>query len=239
MTRFSPHSHSSCWHPRNRSPRTRRKSRTERSRKQSMRNSLVVTLLTGLLLPGCSDDRKTVSGISDAMDQVAADYPLVMMASPEITNYAPPVNRWPLKPGDRLTRYDLMKLWSASMDKWHRTALVWVVSNSGPAGAIPFGAWFTSEDGLLPHRDPETDRAHYHYLYRGHFPVKAYRPRARTFEKDIKLMEEALPPSLRGYVDPLDHLFTVEYIRMKRTWGSTEKFLESERAKYYGERGSW
>ena len=74
-----------------------------------MRNSLLVTL-PGLLLLGCIGDRHTVSGISDAIeqaiDQVAADYPLVMTASPEMTNYAPPFSRWPLKPGDRLTKYN-------------------------------------------------------------------------------------------------------------------------------------
>ena len=208
-----------------------------------MRNSLLVTL-PGLLLLGCIGDRHTVSGISDAIDQaidqVAADYPLVMTASPEMTNYAPPFSRWPLKPGDRVTPYDLQKLWTVFSDKWHRTAVVWVVSESGPAGAIPFGAWFTSEDGLLPHRDPTTDPSHYHYIYRGHFPVKAIRVGVgSTFEKDIELMEEAMPPSLRGYVDPLNHLVTIEYIRIRRSFASTEDFLDSEKAKYYGERGSW
>ena len=208
-----------------------------------MRTSLVVTL-PGLLLLGCIADRQTISSISDAIDQaidqVAADYPLVMMASPEITNYAPPANQWPLKPGDRVTTYDLHKLRKAFSDKWHRTAVVWVVSESGPAGAIPFGAWFTLESGLLPHRDPKADPSHFHHIYRGHFPVKAIRVGVwSTFENDIELMEEILPPSLRGYVDPADHIVTIEYIRLRRTFASTEDFLESERVRYYGERGSW
>ena len=153
--------------------------------------------------------------------QAVADDPRVMMASPEITNYTPPVAQWPLKPGDRVTPYDLQKIWTAFDDEWHRTALVWVVSESGPAGAIPFGAWFTSEHGLLPHRDPKTDPSHYHYMYRGHFPVKAFgNGVSSTFEKDIPLMEEALPPSLRGYVDPLDHIVTAEYKRWRTIRGS-------------------
>lgn len=204
-----------------------------------MRTLLSVTL-TGLLLLGCIEDRKTVPRVSDAIDQAAAADPRVMMASPEITNYTPPVAQWPPKPGDRVTRYDLQKIWTAFSDRWHRTAVVWVVSESGPSGAIPFGAWFTLEDGLLPHRDPETDPSHYHYMYRGHFPVKARGSGiGRSFEKEIRLMEEALPPSLRGYVDPLDHIVTVEYHRMRRSFASTEAFLESERSKYYGERVSW
>ena len=204
-----------------------------------MRNLLAVPL-TGLFLLGCIEDRQIVSRVSDAIDQAVADDPRVMMASPEITNYTPPVAQWPLKPGDRVTPYDLQKIWTAFDDEWHRTALVWVVSESGPAGAIPFGAWFTSEHGLLPHRDPKTDPSHYHYMYRGHFPVKAFgNGVSSTFEKDIPLMEEALPPSLRGYVDPLDHIVTAEYLRMKRVFASTEDFLESERSKYYGERVSW
>lgn len=48
-----------------------------------------------------------------------------------------------------------------------------------------------------------------------------------------------MPPSLRGYVDPLNHLVTIEYIRIRRTFASTADFLDSEKAKYYGERGSW
>ena len=46
---------------------------------------------------GDADGVRWSDAIDQAIDQVAADYPLAMMASPEIANYAPPENQWPLR----------------------------------------------------------------------------------------------------------------------------------------------
>ena len=121
-------------------------------------------LLTLAALAGCRE-RPGPSGTApkpshDAVTvALEADYPRVMFADPEATNYAPP--DWPLEPGDRITRDQYNRLLSKHSDDYDwGDAVVWVVGESGPAGAIPFGAWFTTESGLLP-GEPEVERRAY------------------------------------------------------------------------------
>ena len=63
-------------------------------------------------------------------------------------------------------------------------AVVWVVDESGPEGAVPFGAWFRWEwNGTR------------HIVYLGHLRVMSRNP----------LDDGDIPPSLRGIVDPRRH----------------------------------
>ena len=181
------------------------------------------------------------SASQEHLAALQADWPRVIFASDTATNYAPP--GWPLEPGDRVTHHEATRLISKfGIDAWGRRAVVWVVRDTNPTTATPFGAWFSREKGML-HGEPEPSAYHLrgHKLYHGHFPVRAegvgHGP--ATFEEDLERMEALLPPSLRGFVDHRRHLFDSEYSRRRKSFGGYKYFYEAERKAYYGVGASW
>ena len=179
-------------------------------------------------LTGCQEPPKSTSAPpNDPITQAAldGDYPRVMRASPEITNYTLP--NWPLEPGDTVTGVQWTKLSLKYGSKWGM-GVVWVVGQSG--AVLPFVAgfdydWTNTYVGHLPARLD-------HYGSgggRGHW---------------VPELESELPASLRGVVDVPAHIPSpVEWQDfrnlVKSTPGGLREILEKERNKYYGPGASW
>ncbi len=212
-------------------------------------------LLTLAALAACAAPPDPKSGVREAAEEAAANDPRIMMADPAATNYAPP--NWQLKPGDRITNDDWYQLpYDPDLGK----AVVWVVSESGLPGAVPFGAWFRWEEGMLPGEtlyigpeggtneppDPLRPQLHLrpntHQLYVGHFPVKVSNmwsvPEGHIDRRD---MEDGLPPALVGVLDPAinDIVRSSANTARQRSYPTVADFLEAERARYYGPGASW
>ena len=107
------------------------------------------------ILPAVLAALSACAPVDDGMNRPSADpraaaEPNLVRASADVANYAPP--DWPLKPGDRVTSEEwdglIGRFYGGFGSSFH--AVVWVVSESGAAGAIPFGAWWSMESGLLP-----------------------------------------------------------------------------------------
>ena len=179
-------------------------------------------------LTGCQEPPKSTSAPpNDPITQAAldGDYPRVIRASPEITNYTLP--NWPLEPGDTVTGVQWRKLDLRYGSKWGM-GVVWVVGQSG--AVLPFVAgfdygWTNTYVGHLPARLD-------HYGSgggRGHWAPE---------------LESELPASLRGVVDVRDHIPSLAEWQdfrnlVKSTPGGLREILEKERNKYYGPGASW
>ena len=169
----------------------------------------------------------------------AAGHPNILVASPEATNYAPP--GWPLEPGDVVASNEwgredgLGKEGAPSWEQlhwqwggWSGLAVVWVIGDSGPAGAKPFGAKFGYHD------DGTT-------TYYGHAPVTfGYDPLSLSSWKRESI-EEEIPPPLRGLVNIDDHgeKETVETRRALFEELGIAEVTRRGRDPYYGKGASW
>ena len=157
--------------------------------------------------------------------EAAATDPRIMLASPEATNYAPP--DWPLNPGDEVTRRDWVKLDLRYGNHWGM-AVVWVVSERGLPGALPFGAGFA-----FPKRPGD-----HPVTYVGHVPMRPVNGKDRVW---ARAMERELPESLRGVVIqdhiPSDPEWDQEN-NLRKAHGWLE-YLENRRGRYHGEAVSW
>lgn len=180
-------------------------------------------------LAGCRDlpEASHPWPASDPAPQAAleADHPRVMLASPEITNYAPP--DWPLEPGETVTDLQWRGLEVEHGSRWG-IAVVWVVGESG--AALPFVAGFDYD---------------WTNTYVGHVPKRLdqYGPGVSGYHS-VADLESELPASLRGVVDVRDHIPSSAEWRdfrrlVKGTPGGLREVLETERKRYYGEGASW
>lgn len=226
-----------------------------------MRNTMRLTLSAVFAIVGaaCMFDGPDVAAAGpDAAVRAAVDAdPRIMWADPAVTNYTPP--GWPFEPGDRISRSKWNSRQRVPDSHWGE-GVVWVVRESGLKGAVPFGAWVTSEDGPAPGETPVVLKVYTmsdgskhpmllndsHRLYLGHFPVKGTDMLSYFYEDGCfhppavcRISDASLPPLLRGIVDPIDHVLTEAYLDRKRSFGSREKFLEAERERYYGPGASW
>ena len=167
----------------------------------------------------------------------AAGHPNILVASPEATNYAPP--GWPLDPGDVVAanvwgrEYGLGKNGALSWVELDRQwggrwglAVVWVIGDSGPAGAKPFGAKFGYQD------DGTT-------TYYGHAPVTINPNPFGAWRREE--MKNEIPPPLRGLVNIDDHgeKETVETRRALFEELGIAEVTRREREPYYGKGASW
>lgn len=205
--------------------------------------------LAAAVLAACAEHsgRKAPAPADRAVDEavaaaVAADYPLLMRADPEATNYAPP--GWPFEPGARISHEQLVDLGRFGRDDWDREAVVWVVSESGLEGALPFGAVYTND----PDHDPCAEIAYEEcmrtmawarqdQIYHGHVPVRA-RHWAGDYT-DLSELEELLPPSLRGRIDHRKHILTLAWNKRRKSYRLNENFYAAQRERYYGPGASW
>ena len=180
------------------------------------------------VLTGCQEIPKSTSAPrNDPITQAAldADYPHVMRASPEVTNYTLP--DWPLDPGDTVTGRQWRKLGLRYGSKWGM-GVVWVVGQSG--AVLPFVAGF--DYGWTN-------------TYVGHLPARLdhYGP-GGGHRHSAPELESELPASLRGVVDVRDHIPSLAEWQdfrnlVKSTPGGLREILEKEREKYYGPGASW
>ena len=144
-----------------------------------MRNAAILPALA--LLAGCAERQAGTGADARVADRVAAETaaaedPRILVACPEATNYAPP--DWPLEPGDVVTDRQKRGLIVKHASQWG-LAVVWVASESGLGGAIPFGAGFVDLDTRASQ-------------YVGHLPLVPW--------GNYTLAAE-LPEALQGVVD--------------------------------------
>ena len=189
---------------------------------------LILAGLAGCMEPPNSSNSRAMSAGGAQLDVVAADYPKVTHASPSATNYAPP--GWPLEVGDTVTEREWRRLDIKYGGRWGM-AVVWVVSESGPAGALPFGAGF--------------DYGGIENVYVGHLPVRFdHYGYGGGRGRWVPELESAVPVSLRGVVDVRKHIPSPAEWDDFRSWvrgtpGGLGKILTNERRKYYGPGASW
>ena len=203
-----------------------------------MRNATRFTLfaLAALAVAGCHERRP------DALTDLGAALPPgVIRATAAATNYAPP--DWPLNPGDTIKNdpgsessgpggyhVKLSALQKRFNDAWG-TGVVWVASESGLSGVLPFGAEFVN---VHPRGGG--------FIYVGHMPLHLTRRGGpRGFHHLMR--PEDTPESLRGIVDPGDSRFYAEPLtyaeyrmrrdEIKRTIGYA-KAAQNARSRYYG-----
>ena len=189
---------------------------------------IAITLCVfAVLAAACTADvpEATPSGPApEPWAEFAAQHPNILLASPEATNYAPP--GWPFEPGQEISQRAAWDVWAGK--RWgatkHPEPVVWVVSRSGPEGALPFGPWIAKAredeyyDPMVHFPDAmamiaaRRARGEDKYRYYGHLPV---------YYKSGGLYDGCcfdtgdIPAPLRGIVDPDDHAYDWGNLRVR------------------------
>ena len=165
---------------------------------ETMRSVAAVCGVFAVQAAACVPDAPEATPLGPAPErwaEFAAQHPNILLASPAATNYAPP--GWPFEPGQEVSEDDLWDVWNKETRHAHdprglAQPVAWVISRSGPEGALPFGPWvdFTGDDK---------------FRYHGHLPV--YYNHERINIMGCCFGTGDIPAPLRGIVDPDDHAF--------------------------------
>ena len=199
-------------------------------------------LLVAAALWACTGEPLEKSPDLAAAEAAAAEDPRILLAPPEAANYAPP--DWPKRPGDLVTWRELRGLEDRFEDHWG-LGTIWVASESGLPGALPFVAWFAHDPEVSRERSMST------HVYIGHMPTKA--PLGGDFYDDF--FERDMPAALRGVADvarinrTVLHTFpfgdfadsegTGRDVGRVARYAKLRQLKEEARARYYGADASW